>query len=140
MSLCNCSGLTLTYSDTNCKGYNNVSNLYGDGGIMVDSISNKINNLVMMQSSLYNENTAAKVVGCATKNNCNPVGSFITNNLSDRVVLSIAKASVPTRGNSLKSTITSLRPGALTPGGVGVDVKHGSYSRYLALKKGRLMN
>lgn len=46
---------------------------------------------------------------------------------------------VPTRGNSTKSTITANRPGAMTPGGEGVDVKHGSYHRYLAKKKGILL-
>tara|TARA_Y100000389_G_scaffold157418_2_gene158538 strand:+ start:5698 stop:6456 length:759 start_codon:yes stop_codon:yes gene_type:complete len=46
---------------------------------------------------------------------------------------------VPTRGNSTRSTITADRPGAMTPGGEGVDVKHGSYHRYLAKKKGCLL-
>ena len=45
-------------------------------------------------------------------------------------------AVVPTRGNSTKRTQTSLRPGALGPGGRGVDIKHNSYARYLAKKKG----
>ena len=46
---------------------------------------------------------------------------------------------VPTRGNSTRSTITGNRPGAMTPGGQGVDVKHGSYDRYLAKKKGTIL-
>jgi hypothetical protein len=46
----------------------------------------------------------------------------------------------PTRGNSTRSTITANKPGAMTPGGQGVDVKHGSYARYLAKKKGNLLN
>ena len=140
MSLCNCSTLTFTSNNMNCKGHNNVSNLYGNGGLMVNSISNKINNLVMLPSSLHNSNKTSKVVGCATKEKCKANGVFVTNNQSDQVVLSKSIAFVPTRGNSLRSTITSLRPGALTPGGIGVDVKHGSYARYLALKKGKLTN
>jgi hypothetical protein len=40
-------------------------------------------------------------------------------------------------GNSLKRTKTRLRPGALSPGGVGVDIKHNSYDRYLARIKGK---
>ena len=44
---------------------------------------------------------------------------------------------IPNRGNSTKRTQTSLRPGALGPGGTGVDVKHNSYARYLAKKKGK---
>ena len=46
---------------------------------------------------------------------------------------------VPTRGNSTKSTITANKPGAMTPGGYGVDVKHGSYARYLGKLKGRTL-
>jgi hypothetical protein len=41
----------------------------------------------------------------------------------------------PTHGNSLKSTLTSLRPGAGAPAGTGVDIKHNSYARYLGRKK-----
>jgi len=44
---------------------------------------------------------------------------------------------VPSRGNSTKSSITRLRPGSLKPGGTGVDIKHGSYHRYLARLKGK---
>ncbi len=47
---------------------------------------------------------------------------------------------VPTRGNSTRSTITGNRPGAMTPGGQGVDVKHGSYDRYLSKKKGAILS
>ena len=38
---------------------------------------------------------------------------------------------VPTGGNSTKSSITANKPGSMSPGGAGVDVKHGSYARYL---------
>jgi len=44
---------------------------------------------------------------------------------------------VPSRGNSTRSSITRLRPGSLKPGGTGVDIKHGSYDRYLARLKGK---
>jgi hypothetical protein len=40
-------------------------------------------------------------------------------------------------GNSLKRTLTRLRPGALSPGGAGVDIKHNSYDRYLLRLKGK---
>ena len=58
------------------------------------------------------------------------------NNLSDRKEKHKQQVVVPTRGNSLKRSVTSLRPGALSPGGQGVDVKHGSYDRYLNKLKG----
>lgn len=40
-------------------------------------------------------------------------------------------------GNSTKRSVTRLRPGALSPGGSGVDIKHNSYDRYLARIKGK---
>ena len=45
----------------------------------------------------------------------------------------------PSKGNSVKSTLTSNIPGGSTPGGFGVDVKHGSYQRYLDKKKGLIL-
>jgi hypothetical protein len=42
-------------------------------------------------------------------------------------------------GNSTKRTITRLRPGALCPGGKGVDIKHNSYERRLNRLKGRAL-
>jgi len=40
-------------------------------------------------------------------------------------------------GNSTKRSLTRCRPGALSPGGIGVDIKHNSYDRYLARLKGK---
>jgi len=39
--------------------------------------------------------------------------------------------------SSTKHTITRNRPGAMSPGGVGVDIKHNSYERYLNKIKGK---
>ncbi len=39
--------------------------------------------------------------------------------------------------SSTKRMITRCRPGALSPGGVGVDIKHNSYDRYLNRIKGK---
>jgi hypothetical protein len=39
--------------------------------------------------------------------------------------------------SSTRHTITRHRPGAMSPGGVGVDIKHNSYDRYLNKIKGR---
>jgi hypothetical protein len=57
------------------------------------------------------------------------------NQLSDRVNAAQQPNNNPTHGNSLHRTLTSDRPGAGTPGGKGVDVKHDSYARYLNRKK-----
>lgn len=57
------------------------------------------------------------------------------NQMSDRVSAAEQPTNNPTHGNSLHTTLTSSRPGAGTPGGKGVDVKHDSYARYLNRKK-----
>jgi hypothetical protein len=65
------------------------------------------------------------------------------NNQSDRQYASNSKMTmfrvVPRNPNSIRRTKTSLKPGALCPGGKGVDVKHNSYDRYLARKKQALI-
>jgi hypothetical protein len=40
-------------------------------------------------------------------------------------------------GNSTKRSLVRNRPGAMSPGGVGVDIKHNSYERYLNRLKGK---
>ena len=62
------------------------------------------------------------------------------NQSSDRSTPSIQRAYRPTRGNSTKTTKTSHRPGGSGPAGTGVDIKHNSYDRYLARKKGKVFN
>ena len=58
------------------------------------------------------------------------------NNQSSKVQAGlILSNNVPSRGNSTISTITRHRPGAGSAPGLGVDVKHGSYDRYLLKKK-----
>jgi hypothetical protein len=65
---------------------------------------------------------------------------FNLRNQSDRrAPHGMVNTNVPTRGNSTRTTITGNKPGAMTPGGYGVDVKHGSYARYLGKLKGRKM-
>lgn len=63
------------------------------------------------------------------------------NQQSDRPVPSqqVAKtASGATyHSSSTKHSITRLRPGAMSPGGNGVDIKHNSYDRYLNKLKGK---
>ena len=40
-------------------------------------------------------------------------------------------------GNSLRRSLVRMRPGAMSPGGSGVDIKHNSYERRLNRLKGR---
>jgi len=61
-------------------------------------------------------------------------------NRSDRRIShGLNYTNVPSRGDSVKSTVASNRPGGMAPGGKGVDVKHDSYARYLGKLKGQKM-
>ena len=60
------------------------------------------------------------------------------NQMSDRArpsnqVTKVASGST----SSTRHTITRNRPGAMSPGGIGVDIKHNSYNRYLNKIKGK---
>jgi hypothetical protein len=64
------------------------------------------------------------------------------NQMSDRPIPSIQRATVPTGFNistinKRHTSVTSSRPGCQTPGGVGCDIKHNSYDRYLNRLKGK---
>lgn len=63
------------------------------------------------------------------------------NQMSDRSLPANTTVSnmrtVPSRGNSTKTSLTRARPGASASGEYGVDIKHASYARYLARLKGK---
>ena len=64
------------------------------------------------------------------------------NQMSDRPVPSVQRATIPTGYNlstinRRHTSVTSSRPGCQTPGGVGCDIKHNSYDRYLNRLKGK---
>jgi hypothetical protein len=83
-------------------------------------------NTVRVPSSLYSMNIAALTVFQR------PSGTSLVNwnQMSDRNQPHKQAATV-----SMKSSV-SIRPGNMSPGGVGCDIKHNSYSRYLARLKG----
>jgi hypothetical protein len=88
-----------------------------------------IQNTVRVASSLYTMNlgslNAYVKPTSATYNVC-------WNQMSDRPIPSVQKTYVPTYGSSsTRHTVTGPRPGAQSPGGVGCDIKHNSYDRYL---------
>jgi len=97
----------------------------------------KIQNTVRVPSSLYTMNLGA----LSSYDN----GPFKWNQMSDRNVAHFQTGSGGSQGSfyhgsSLKRSQTRERPGACTPGGYGVDIKHNSYSRYLnRLKGGKLL-
>jgi len=97
-----------------------------------------IQNTVRVASSLYTMNLSA-LSAYRYPNNTLKVN---WNQMSDRENPSYQKTYIPTRGgsiggNSTKSTLTSCRPGAQSPGGKGCDIKHNSYNRYLNKLKGQ---
>jgi len=90
----------------------------------------RIRNLVRVPSSLYTMNNAStNVYQQSSEVPCNKnVVSW--NQMSDRLAPAVQQAYVSFRSSK------SLRPGALTPGGVGCDIKHNSYERRLLKLKG----
>lgn len=95
---------------------------------------------VRVPSSLFTMAlSSATVVGDINNRPISTYGYVNWNQSSDRNKPSVQTHVVPTRGNSLHSTLTSHRPGAGSPGGVGVDIKHNSYERYLLKKKGEIV-
>jgi len=99
-------------------------------------IQKRIQNTVRVPSSEYLMNKAA--LNVVPRNIGNDV---CWNQQSDRPVPSVQKATIPTGTftsmNGRHTSYTSSRPGCQTPGGVGCDIKHNSYERYLNRKKGK---
>jgi hypothetical protein len=98
-----------------------------------------IQNTVRVASSLYTMNLGA--LNAYTQPTSDTY-NVCWNQMSDRPVPSIQKTYVPTKGstvgsNSTKHTVTGPRPGAQSPGGIGCDIKHNSYDRYLNRLKGK---
>jgi len=97
-----------------------------------------IQNTVRVYSSLYTMNLGSLSSYSRPTIETQLVG---WNQQSDRNYPSVQRATVPTGFNtSLNSrhhSNTSSRPGTQTPGGVGCDIKHNSYDRYLNKLKGR---
>lgn len=97
--------------------------------------NNKIWNAVRVPASEYTMNKGSITINEASRNKkAYPAGTW--NQSSDRIFPHTTANPVPTRGNSLRSSITRNRPGSLKPGGAGVDIKHNSYARYLGRIKG----
>ena len=132
-----------------CRGCN--KNLTSNNPASRYQILKQIQNTVRVPSSLYSMNIGALNVyqrpnTVYSKVELDNFGYIVSpgvnwNQMSDRKnphIQKVVSASGSTYGgNSLKRTLTRLRPGALSPGGVGVDIKHNSYDRYLARIKGK---
>ena len=106
----------------------------------MDQTQKVIQGVVRAPSSLFTMNLAAFNVFEAGQGQTPVAAPYpsTTQTQSDRRKRHTVPVTMGTyRGsNSTKHTKTSLRPGATNAPGTGVDVKHGSYARYLAKKKG----
>lgn len=119
-----------------CRGCNNGLN----GNTPADQYQKLklIQNTVRVHQSLYAMNLASLSSYVKKPANVYRVG---WNQQSDRAYPSVQKASIKTgfynSMNSRHHSVTSSRPGTQTPGGIGCDIKHNSYDRYLNKLKGR---
>ena len=101
-------------------------------------IQKKIQNTTGVYSSLYDDNISAlNIYQYPTR-----FDRQNWNQMSDRAVRHYQPNSARSQGSfyhpsSVRHTQTRPRPGALTPGGYGVDIKHNSYYRYLGRLKGK---
>jgi hypothetical protein len=119
-----------------CKGF--CPNLNGNTPSEQYQRQKLIQNTVRVYSSLYTSNigplNAYKKPTIATYGVC-------WNQMSDRTIPSIQKNTVPTGFynslNNRRYSVTSSKPGSQTPGGIGCDIKHNSYDRYLNRLKGK---
>jgi len=110
-----------------------------------------IQNTVRVKSSLYTMNLAGlsgyqkplnvpQLVEQAGTQYFVPAKTY-WNQMSDRArpsnqVTKVASGAAY-HSSSTRHTITRNRPGAMSPGGIGVDIKHNSYDRYLNKIKGK---
>lgn len=97
-----------------------------------------IQKTVRLYASLYTANKAPLV---AYKKPTTVTRGVCWNQMSDQPFPSVQPNIVPTGFyhsiNNLRHSVTSSRPGGQNPGGVGVDIKHNSYDRYLNRLKGK---
>ena len=140
---CSCTG-DIVYGVVQCKGCSNTSCQTCDpSGSYLDITQKRIWNTVRVPASEYVMNLGSlSVYQAPIPFNIDPKYSNVNwNQMSDRALpanLDISGITVvPSHGNSTRSSITRDRPGSMRPGGKGVDIKHGSYARYLARLKGK---
>jgi hypothetical protein len=123
---CRACGTALSYSTYIEPQFSNQNNKYN---------VKRIEHTVRVPSSEYTMNKSALNVYTP------PQSQFANvnwNQMSDRAVPGVTHSNVPSHGNSTRSSLTRLRPGSMSAGGSkGVDMKHGSYDRYLARLKGK---
>jgi hypothetical protein len=101
-----------------------------------------IQNTVRVKSSLYTSNLGPLNAYKQPKSDWKTLQYGVCwNQMSDRPVPSVQRATIPTGFNTSMNrrhtSVTSSKPGSQTPGGIGCDIKHNSYDRYLNRLKGK---
>lgn len=122
---CRACGAFPSYQEYTGPQFSNQNDIYN---------TKRIENMVRVPSSEYIMNKSALNVYTPPKSQFAYVN---WNQMSDRAVPGVTRSVVPSHGNSTKSSLTRLRPGSTSAPGKGVDMKHGSYDRYLARLKGK---
>jgi hypothetical protein len=123
---CRACGTALSYSTYTGPQFSNQNNKYN---------VKRIEHTVRVPSSEYTMNKSALNVYTLPQSKFAYVN---WNQMSDRAAPGVTHSNVPSHGNSTRSSLTRLRPGSMSAGGSkGVDMKHGSYDRYLARLKGK---
>ena len=122
---CRACGAFPSYQEYTGPPFSNQNNIYN---------TKRIENTVRVPSSEYTMNKSALNVYTPPKSQFAYVN---WNQMSDRAVPGVTRSVVPPHGNSTKHSLTRLRPGSTSAPGKGVDMKHGSYDRYLARLKGK---
>jgi hypothetical protein len=114
---------------------NRCNGCSGGFAASADATQRRIQNTVRVSQSEYLENLAGLNVFTPA---IAKYGYVNWNQGSDRAEPGQVHRNVPSYGaSSTKTSITRLRPGSCSAAGQGVDIKHGSYARYLARLKGR---
>jgi hypothetical protein len=122
---CRSCGAFPSYQEYTGPLFSNQNNIYN---------VKRIENTVRVPSSEYTMNKSAFNVYTPPKSQFAYVN---WNQMSDRAVPGVTHSNIPSHGNSTKNSLTRLRPGSTSAAGKGVDMKHGSYDRYLARLKGK---
>ena len=141
--LSQCTTCGCTYEPVYDASHNLIIGWKGTGcspANLINITQKRIWNTVRVPASEYTMNLASLSVYQEPSND--PKYSKVNwNQMSDRALPSnsniTTKVVVPSHGNSTKFSITKERPGSQRSGGTGVDIKHGSYARYLARLKGK---
>lgn len=132
---CSCNG-GIIYGVAQCKSCNcaagSTNCACSSTGTCSEITQKRIWHTVGVPSSEYTMN-----LGALNVYNSNWAYVRNWNQMSDRPSPGVVKRNVPSRGNSTRSSITRMRPGSTSAPGSGVDIKHGSYARYLARIKGQ---